>query len=240
MPDSEAERLPREPGGRIPGRRGTATRERLLASTAELLARKPYRSITVTEIARGARTSPATYYQYFLDIESAVLALAEASAAEGAELSAPLLARRWRGADGWQNSLAVVDAFLDFWRSHQPILRVVDLLTEEGDERVRAVRVGMLNVVTRQLASVITEVRGAADGRPGADPMATAAVLVSMLAHVAAHQARYEDWSISMASIRDAMADVVYWAITGPRVPEHERPKAPAKRAVRKAVPSRG
>ena len=109
MPDSEAERLPREPGGRIPGRRGTATRERLLASTAELLARKPYRSITVTEIARGARTSPATYYQYFLDIESAVLALAEASAAEGAELSAPLLAKRWRGADGWQNSLAVVD-----------------------------------------------------------------------------------------------------------------------------------
>jgi AcrR family transcriptional regulator len=235
VPASEPDRLPRAPGGRVPGRIGTATRERLLASTAELLAAKPYRSITVTEVARGARTSPATYYQYFLDIESAVLALAEVTAQDGAQLSAPLLATRWRGADGWQNSLAIVDAFLTFWRDHQSILRVLDLLTEEGDERVRAVRVRMLNVVTRELSVVIEGVRTGSDAR-GADPMALAAVLVSMLAHVAAHQSRYEDWDISLARVRDAMADLVYWGITGPRVPDHPRPRPATKKAAKRAA----
>jgi AcrR family transcriptional regulator len=204
-----------------------------MAATAELLAAKPYRGITVTEVARAAGTSPATYYQYFADLESMVLALAEDAAREGAQLSAPLAATRWRGADGWHNCLAVVDAFLDFWRGHRSILRVVDLLTEEGDERLRAVRVRMLNVVTRRLAAVIAGVRGASGGpgaagggrvEAGADPMAVAAVLVSMLAHVAAHQERYDDWEISIASVRDAMADIMYWAVTGPRVPEHRRP----------------
>jgi AcrR family transcriptional regulator len=224
---------------RAPGRRGSVTRERLMAATAELLATRPYRAVTVTDVARAAGTSPATFYQYFADLESMVLALAEDVARDGARLSAPLSATRWRGADGWHNCLAVVDAFLDFWCGHRSILRVVDLLTEEGDERLRAVRVRMLNVVTRELATVIVGVRAAsgeatgveptgadAGAEPtGADAMAVAAVLVSMLAHVAAHQERYDDWDISLASVRDAMADVMYWAVTGPRVPQHPRPR---------------
>jgi AcrR family transcriptional regulator len=207
-----------------------------MAATAELLASRPYRAVTVTDVARAAGTSPATFYQYFADLDSMVLAVAEDVARDGARLSAPLSATRWRGADGWHNCLAVVDAFLDFWCGHRSILRVVDLLTEEGDERLRAVRVRMLNVVTRELATVIVGVRAASGIEPadpsgteagaggGADAMAVAAVLVSMLAHVAAHQERYDDWDISLASVRDAMADVMYWAVTGPRVPEHPRP----------------
>jgi AcrR family transcriptional regulator len=204
-----------------------------MAAAAELLAARPYRAVTVTDVARAAGTSQATFYQNFADLESMVLALAEDVARDGARLSAPLSATRWRGADGWHNCLAVVDAFLDFWCGHRSILRVVDLLTEEGDERLRAVRVRMLNVVTRELATVIVGVRAASGDEPtsieptGADAMAVAAVLVSMLAHVAAHQERYDDWDISLASVRDAMVDVMYWAVTGPRVPEHPRP-APA------------
>jgi AcrR family transcriptional regulator len=199
---------------RPPGRRGSATRDRLVAAAADLLAAKGYRAVTVTDVARAARTSPATFYQYFADLESVVFALAEDVARDGARLSAPLTATRWRKADARRGCLAVVDAFLDFWRAHRSVLRVMDLLTVEGDERLRAVRVRMLNVVTRELATVIVAVRGGAPG--GADPMATAAVMVSMLAHVAAHQDRYDDWSISLASVREAMADVMYWAVTGP------------------------
>jgi len=62
--------------GRLPGRRGLATRQRLLAATASLLETTGYRDLKVVEIAREAGTSPATFYQYFPDAESAVLVLA--------------------------------------------------------------------------------------------------------------------------------------------------------------------
>src|SRR6185295_33248 len=63
--------------GRVPGRRGRATRQRLLEQTAEMLRTSSYRDLKVVDIARAAGTSPATFYQYFPEVESAILALAE-------------------------------------------------------------------------------------------------------------------------------------------------------------------
>jgi hypothetical protein len=42
--------------GRVPGRRGRATRARLLECTAEMLQETSYRDLKVVEIARGAGT----------------------------------------------------------------------------------------------------------------------------------------------------------------------------------------
>jgi hypothetical protein len=44
--------------GRVPGARGRQTRQRLLTATVDLLTTTPWRSVTVTDIARRARTSP--------------------------------------------------------------------------------------------------------------------------------------------------------------------------------------
>ena len=49
----------------------------MLECTAELLASTPWRSIKVIDIAREAGTSPATFYQYFENVEQAILVLAE-------------------------------------------------------------------------------------------------------------------------------------------------------------------
>ena len=65
------------PDGRFPGRRGLATRQRLLECTAELLVATPCRSIKEIDIARQAGTSPATFYQYFETVVAAITALAE-------------------------------------------------------------------------------------------------------------------------------------------------------------------
>src|SRR5258708_4193522 len=62
--------------GRVAGRRGQATRTRLLECLAELLASTSYRDVTVIDVARQAGTSPATFYQYFPDIQTAVAELA--------------------------------------------------------------------------------------------------------------------------------------------------------------------
>jgi AcrR family transcriptional regulator len=224
--DSASAREPGRPSavplasdGRVPGPRGLATRQRLIDTVADMLDGTPYREIRVTDIARAAGTSPATFYQYFIDVEEVVLTLAEDTADIGARLVEVLDGRKWRGAAGWQSACALVDGFLDFWRQQQPVLRVVDLLTEEGDARFRRARVRMLNTVTVALAEVIAE--GGAAEDPSLQAMAMAGALVSMLAHVASHQSGFEAWDIHVTDVREAMARLLYWGVTGPRVPAH-------------------
>ncbi len=48
-------------------------------------------------------------------------------AADGAGLTELLEGRSWAGKAGWQTAQELVDGFLEFWRRHEAILRVVDL-----------------------------------------------------------------------------------------------------------------
>ncbi|ONH33142.1 TetR family transcriptional regulator [Pseudofrankia asymbiotica] len=216
---SSAAAAPRAADGRVPGRRGLATRARLLDCAAAMLETTPYRELTVTDVAREAGTSPATFYQYFVDMETAMLALAEQVADQGSHLSDLVGARPWRGAAGWHSAESLVDGFLTFWQAHQPVLRVVDLLTEEGDQRFRRARVRMLNAITRALAGAVEEAQTRAGRSAEVEPMAMAGALVSMLAHVAAHQPGFEAWEIHVADLRQAMIRLVFWGVTGPKVP---------------------
>ena len=215
--------MPRDSGtlattdGRVPGRRGRATRQRLLECTAELLTTTAWRSIKVIDIARQAGTSPATFYQYFENVEQAILVLAE-ELMEGAALLAELVDGHWTEEESWATARSVVTGFMDYWEANRAVFRVVELATEEGDLRFQGLRVRALNAVTVTLARVIAS--GASSGRgaaspAGADAMAVAATLISMLAHVAAHQYGFEFWGIRTTAMVDSQARVLHWAVTG-------------------------
>ncbi len=210
-PDEDALRAA---DGRVPGRRGRATRQRLLECTGEMLATTSYRDVKVIDIAREAGTSPATFYQYFADIEAAILVLAE-EITQGAQLSEIIAGGSWVGDDAAVTSLVLVDAFLTFWDEHRAVLRVMDLATDEGDGRFQRIRVGLLNGITRALADVTRASQVAGALPRGLDPMATAGILVSMLAHVAAHQYGFEFWGIRTADVRASMARQISWGVTG-------------------------
>src|SRR4051812_45594979 len=201
--------------GRVPGRRGLATRQKLLDCTIALLGKTPYRDLKITDITRAAGTSPATFYQYFVDLEAVLLAVAEQTAEEGRELVALISNRQWKGAGGVHSAEELVDGFLEFWRTHRPTLRVVDLLSTEGDKRFRHKRVLMLNALTRSLAAEVERV----NPKSGVDPMAMAGVLIGMLAQVAGHQGGFEAWQISFADVRESMIRLIYWGVTGPKIP---------------------
>ena len=47
----------------------------------------------------------------------------------------------WKGRAGYHTALDLTDAFFAFWDQHRPVLRVVDLSTDEGDRRFRNIRV---------------------------------------------------------------------------------------------------
>ena len=189
--------------GRLPGRRGLATRQRLLAATASLLETTGYRDLKVVEVAREAGTSPATFYQYFPDAESAVLVLAaELTEAWHDELATLVADGDWIGnPDGAARHAS--EGFLDFWTDHRAVLGVLDLASTEGDERFRDLRTRLLNGPTAAMVDVAV-----ASGAAG-DPMAAAGVLVAMLAHVSNHQVGLERWGVDRSALVATMAGVL-------------------------------
>ena len=203
--------------GRVPGRRGRATREKLLSCTADILEKTSYRVLKVIDIARCAGTSPATFYQYFNDVEAAVLELAGKLQEEGASLVELIRDSSWKGARGHQTALTLTDAFLDLWERNRAILRVVDLATAEGDLHFQNIRTHLLNEVTLALRDVIEGFREQKKQPHDLDPMAQAATLVSMLAHVAAHRYGFEFWGIRSDKMRDSVARLLYIGVTGAR-----------------------
>jgi AcrR family transcriptional regulator len=201
--------------GRVAGRRGQATRQKLLDCLSEMLSSSPYRDVKVIDVARKAGTSPATFYQYFPDVEGAVLEIAEHMAAEGAELTALVEGRSWTGKAGWQTAQELVDGFLDFWRRNDAILRVVDLGASEGDKRFYKIRMKILNSVNNSLAEAVTQLQ--AKGRVDKDvnPAAVAGSLVAMLAAVASHQKGFQSWGVKQAELKPNLALLVHLGVTG-------------------------
>jgi AcrR family transcriptional regulator len=201
--------------GRVAGRRGQATRQKLLDCLGEMLSTSPYRDVKVIDVARMAGTSPATFYQYFPDVEGAVLELAEEMAKEGAGLTGLVAGRSWVGKSGTTAADELVDGFLTFWRKHDAILRVVDLGAAEGDKRFYKIRMKILNAVTNSLTDSVKELQ--AKGRVDKDvsPAAIAGSLVAMLAAVAAHQKGFQSWGVKQAELKPNLALLVHLGVTG-------------------------
>ena len=207
--------------GRVAGERGRATRQKLLDAAVDLLATTPWRSVKVIDIARRAGTSPATFYQYFENVEQAIGVVAEEMVEEAGAL-AELLDGDWSEEASWETALSVCEGFVDYWDTNRTVFRVLDLATEEGDAQLRGVRVRALNAVTVSMARVIEQAHPRRKGGllssaspAGSDPMAVAGTLVAMFASVAAHRYGFEFWGIRTRDLIDSQARLLHWAVTG-------------------------
>ncbi len=201
--------------GRVAGRRGQATRQKLLDCLSEMLSSSPYRDVKVIDVARKAGTSPATFYQYFPDVEGAVLEIAEQMATEGGQLTELLEGRSWVGKAGWQTAQELVDGFLEFWRKNDAILRVVDLGAAEGDKRFYKIRMKILNSVNNSLADAVTQLQAKGKVDKDVNPAAVAGSIVAMLAAVASHQKGFQSWGVKQAELKPNLALLVHLGVTG-------------------------
>lgn len=200
--------------GRVPGRRGRATRRRLLDETEALLAETSYLDLRVADIARRAGTSPATFYQYFSDVDAAVLTIVEEMVEAGSEEL-----RRLVTEPTWENPAAAADlanGFLTFFDEHDAMLRVIDIATAEGDERFRELRVRLLNGVFLALRELTEQARRDDRLGTGLDPGAVAGVLTTMLAHVSAHRPGFAAWGVGRDALADTMATVIDGTVRRP------------------------
>ncbi len=209
------------PEGRAPGTRGQVTRQKLLDATVALVSETSWRSVKVTDIARRAGTSPATFYQYFENVERAITVLAE-DIIEEAGVLADLAEGDWSDQHSWETALVLTEGFLTFWEENRAIFRVLEFETEDVDAGLRGLRVRALNALAISLANAITIGQSAAGVPSGAagDPMAMAGTLVAMLASVSAHRYGFEFWGIRTASLLDAQARLIHVAVTGVTGPD--------------------
>jgi AcrR family transcriptional regulator len=201
--------------GRVAGRRGQATRQKLLDCLGEMLSTSPYRDVKVIDVARMAGTSPATFYQYFPDVEGAVLELADEVAKEGTTLTQLVAGRSWVGKAGAQAAEELVDGFLSFWRKNDAILRVIDLGAAEGDKRFYKIRMKILNAVTGSLTDSIKDLQSKGKVDKEVSPAAIAGSLVAMLAAVASHQKGFTSWGVKQAELKPNLSLLVHLGVTG-------------------------
>src|SRR4051812_19241722 len=166
--------------GRRLGQRAQLTRRRLPDATADLLGTQGILDLKVVDITRAVGTSPATFYQYFQNVDEAVLALADELAGETGFL-VELISQPWTGKRGLDLARQLVDGFIEYWDQHRAVLRTRNLAAEEGDKRFRDVRVRALSRMTNPLADKIAEQQAA--GRLPAEitPYAAAAAMVAMM-----------------------------------------------------------
>jgi AcrR family transcriptional regulator len=200
--------------GRPLGKRGAATRRRLLEATSQLLESDGVRDLRVVDIARAVGTSPATFYQYFRDVEEAVLALT----AEVGEELAPvdeMLDRPWDGPSGLDAAREMVETFIRYWDAHRAVLRTRNLAAQEGDVRFRQVRNNSLRPITDHLAATVAESQAAGHVSADVAPMAAAAALVALLERMAAFHYDLEPLGITRADVVETTARIVHQTVTG-------------------------
>ena len=199
--------------GRPLGARALEKRQRFLTATRELIQERSLRDLRVAEIARAVDTSTATFYQYFADVEDAVLHLAAQANKELPELLA-LFEGNWKGKEGRERSREVVLFFMQYWEKHGPILRIRNLAADEGDMRFMALRSEAMRPILAAMTDLM-ERNGAAGRDPDVIPASAALAMSSILDRMAAYHRVMESDGVDLDELVTTSARILCRTLTG-------------------------
>lgn len=204
--------------GRELGPRALNTRRRLLEATVALLESSSVRDLSVVEIARRAKTSPATFYQYFKDVGEATLCLAQEAAAE-MPVVVEAIQGSWRGQKGIDTARGIADAFVRHWDVYRAVLLVRNLAADEGERRFQKVRRDAMRPVLEALAHKIEESQPGAVEAGDVHPYAAAAALAAILERLAAYHKELEPLGVGREDLVETCARIMYQTVTGRLAP---------------------
>lgn len=199
--------------GRVLGSRAEGTRNRLLEATSKLLTESGVLELKIVDITREVGSSPATFYQYFVDVDAALLALAE----EATNDELPLVEHLSSGwdEDGLARAGEFVDAYTRFWDDHNAVLRVRNLKAEEGDTRFREARSKANLLLIQSMATMVEAAQ--ADGRlpTSMHPFVTATAIIAILERLLPYRTEIARRGASPDELRNTVAELVYRSLTG-------------------------
>ncbi len=202
--------------GRVLGPRARATRQKLLDATRALLDEQSLRDLRVSDIARRVGTSPATFYQYFKDVEDAVLCLARDASREMSEII-EIVDGDWEGEAGLERARALANAFVDYWDAHHAALRVRNMAADEGNQAFLEVRRRAMTPLLAALSDRVSKAEAARDGDGGArlNPLAAAAAMGAILERLAAYHKELEGVGLTRVDLVETTALIVQRTLTG-------------------------
>lgn len=200
--------------GRVIGSRAQATRARLLGATAQLLDENGPLELKVVDITRTVGSSPATFYQYFADVDAAILALVEQSLAD-IQPMVETLTPAWGKSDGLDRARAFLSEYMRYWTKHNAVLKYRNLRAEEDERAFRQARSQANMLVIEPMSAMVTE--GIAAGRlsPELDPFTTSAAMVAMIERLLAFQPSMRQRGTSTEQMLETLAIIMYQTLTG-------------------------
>jgi AcrR family transcriptional regulator len=158
--------------------RGARTRQRILEAVGSAIEANGVRGLRLADVAADVGISPPAFYQYFTDLDDAILALC----AEVGQTSPRLAggAADW-GDDHSQGSQPFVEQFFDYWDEHRSLLTARHMAIVAGDDRHQKVANDAFRPLAEALQARIAA--GQRDGRidPSLQPVALGAVLNMLL-----------------------------------------------------------
>lgn len=203
--------------GRPLGQRAIKKRRQLMDATVELLNERSLRDLRVVDIARAVGTSPATFYQYFKDVEDVALQLAEEATAKMPGILKSFEGD-WSGGQGLQKARDVAEAFTQYWDEHGAVLRVRNVAADEGDMRFLVVRskamtpllTAMSEHMERRAATQKKLVPGKKDNEVKMKPLAAAVAMGAILDRLSAYRKQLEILGLQREDIIEATAQILH------------------------------
>jgi AcrR family transcriptional regulator len=214
--------------GRPLGPRALRTRQRILDATVELLSEKSMRDLRVIDIARRIGTSPATFYQYFKDVNDVVLELATEVSDTTSEMIA-VIDGDWTGQSGYDRGVKLTKMVVAHWDRYRPILRVRNNAADEGDPRFMEVRRKAMFPLVHAFAEAIRKRQSHATDdatsqdhvvghmHPISGGMFLFAVLEGMAIHNGIFTRRFGPMGEGMDELVESVAAILQRTLTAPR-----------------------
>ncbi|BAI74864.1 transcriptional regulator (plasmid) [Azospirillum sp. B510] len=195
--------------GQSLGRKGLATRGRLMNATRQLLKTVSPIELTAVSIAKQAKTSSATFYMYFDDVKDIMFALSREAASDLAAIE-KIFDEPWdpKSID-YDRALRLVEEFDAAWDRHREILRYRNLEADRGDARFEEAKVQSYLPLIKKIAAHILSAYPEDNAPKKSDAYAEAATLYAALEGVAEADPKVVNRGLGMKRMQQARARVI-------------------------------
>lgn len=201
--------------GQVLGQKGSATRQRFLDATRQLLKTKSPIELTAVEIAKQAKISSGSFYMYFDDVKDIMYALSQAAVADMADLYS-VLDEPWDASKvEVAHTRRLVKAYFAVWERHREILRYRNLEADRGDTRFEQLRVEYYTPFIEKLGERILSAYPVGNRPRRGDAYAEATVIHAALEGIAATDPQVVERALGAKRMQDALARVIAHILGG-------------------------
>ncbi|BBY37997.1 TetR family transcriptional regulator [Mycobacterium mantenii] len=198
--------VPTSTDGQPLGQRGIRTRQRILEAVAGAIERQGLRGLRLADVAEDVGISPPAFYQYFNDLDEAILALC---AEIGGFLPTFSLDDEGltNGDGSAESTRAFIARFFEYWEAHRAVLWARNIAVAAGDERFQTIRAEMFRPMVAGIEAFIRA--GQREGRvdPSINPVTLGAALTMLLDRMCMLAPQLGEWGTgSVDDLIDALA----------------------------------